>query len=343
MPEHQSAGSRRGVFTWIGQVYRLIQFLTRAIIVLIGGWIAFSRLFISRKVDLPHAVGGERRTFSMNGLELSYYVSGAGKPLVLIHSINAAASAYEMRPLYEHFAASHRVYALDLPGFGFSVRHDLDYSPQLYANAIQAFLKTQVVEAAGPADVVALSLGGEFAARAAAEAPELFTSLTLISPTGFGGNRGVVVRRGKRTGSPRMMNILRWPVWSQALYDLLTSRPSLRFFLKMAFAGPVDEKLLAYAYQTAHQPGAHHAPFYFISGKLFSPDIWPIYNDLQLPVLVLYNKDAFTRFDRLAELAERPNWTAVRIKGAGSLPHFVKPEETSAILTAFLEDYYLPG
>jgi pimeloyl-ACP methyl ester carboxylesterase len=70
-------------------------------------------------------VAGERIEFVSPGAgRLSYYVSGHGPPLLLVHSINAAGSAYEVKPLYEHYARSRTVYALDLPGFGFSDRSD---------------------------------------------------------------------------------------------------------------------------------------------------------------------------------------------------------------------------
>ena len=342
-PKSRSERPRRGFFAWVGCLFRLIQFLVRAIIALVGGWIAYSRLFVPHRLTLSHALGGERRTFSANGIELSYYVSGTGKPLVLLHSINAAASAYEMKPIYDHFAAMRRVYALDLPGFGFSARHDLVYSPQLYTDAILSFIRSQVADSGGPADVVALSLSSEFAARAADAAPEFFSSLTLISPTGFGRTGGVVVRSEREEErSTRFLNSLHSPLWSQPLYDLLTSRPSLRFFLGMSFAGPVDEKLLAYAYLTSHQPGAYYAPFYFISGKLFSPDIRLVYGRLKLPVMVLYNKDAFTSFELLDEFRDRPNWRLVRIRGTRGLPHFEKSEQTNKVLAAFLADYSLP-
>lgn len=61
-------------------------------------------------LSLPPAVSGARHEFVGRSGKLSYYTRGgdgvsddAGMvPLLLVHSINAAGSAYEMRPLYEH-------------------------------------------------------------------------------------------------------------------------------------------------------------------------------------------------------------------------------------------------
>jgi pimeloyl-ACP methyl ester carboxylesterase len=253
-----------------------------------------------------------------------------------VHSINAAASAYEMKPLYDHFAANRRAFALDLPGFGFSPRHDLVYSPGLYTDAIITFLRDQVSPEHGPADVVALSLGAEFAARAASEAPDLFRSLTLISPTGFNGGGG--------GGNDTLLRLLNVPLWSRPLFDLLTTRQSIQWFLNRTFAsGPADENLAAYAYLTAHQPGAHYAPYYFISGRLFSDDMETIYNSLNIPVMVVYGKSRFASTRRLSAYKDRSNWSLVKIERAGEMPHFEQPETVLETIEAFLDDYALAG
>src|SRR5579859_3284203 len=71
----------------------------------IGGWIGYSALGINHRAKLTDALSAERRTFASTKTGVvSYYVdrTTSGRPLVLIHSINAAASAYEMRPLFEY-------------------------------------------------------------------------------------------------------------------------------------------------------------------------------------------------------------------------------------------------
>src|SRR5215212_3887006 len=149
--------------------------------------IGYSALFVPHALDLPPALDAERRELDGRAGRLNYYVAGSGQPLLLIHSINAAASAYEMRPLFEHYRASRRVYALDLPGFGFSDRTARDYTPRLYVDAILDMLD-EIKRESGVSslDVLALSLGAEFLARAASEHPNRFSTLALVSPTGFG-------------------------------------------------------------------------------------------------------------------------------------------------------------
>jgi pimeloyl-ACP methyl ester carboxylesterase len=308
---------------------------------LAGMWILYSTFIVKHNADLPPAIDAERRTFvdrSAGGL--SYYVDRAarGRPLVLIHSINAAASAYEMRPLFSHYRAQRLTYALELPGFGFSDRTNREYSPQLYKQAILALLETQIKENTS-ADVVALSLGCEFAAAAAKERPDLVNSLTLISPSGL-------TARERKQASQRALQsnlsdiayrVFSFPLWAQAFYDLLGSRPSISFFLRQSFEGPVPQDLIEYDDKTAHRPGARFAPLYFVSGKLFRPDIREeVYEQLPVPVLVLYDYDQFVGFDELPSVLERnSNWQAVQVVPTRGLPHWEKLGDTTTALDAF--------
>ncbi len=307
----------------------------------VGGWIGYSALGINHNQDLPAAMEAERRTFAAEDAGiLSYYVdrSVQARPLVLIHSINAAGVAYEMRPLFEQYRAHRPVYALDLPGFGFSDRSNRVYSPQLYSAAILDLLRTQVRENER-ADVIALSLSGEFAALAAQAQPELFHSLTLISPSGLAGRKQKrASQQANALGTSSLFyRLFSFPLWGQAFYDLIATRPSIRFFLGQSFEGEVDPGLIDYAYATSHRPGARHAPLYFVSGQLFTRDIREtVYDKLKLPVLVIYDYDAFVAFDELPGLLDHcPNWRAARIVPTRGLPHWEKLEETVAALEKF--------
>jgi pimeloyl-ACP methyl ester carboxylesterase len=304
-----------------------------------AGWIIYSDLVIDHKVVLPEAIPSERKPYESRAAGvLSYYWNRgeAGRPLVLIHSINAAASAYEMRPLFMRYRSQRPVYALDLPGFGFSERSKRLYSPGLYVAAILDFLETQVKE---PADVVALSLSSEFAARAALDRPELFNSLTIISPTGFSqrqNERGS--QRASQRGIGHMLHALfAFPIWARPFYDLIATRSSIEFFLKQSFIGPLPQDLVDYDYAASHQPGAENAPLYFISGMLFTPTICQsVYERLQIPTLVIYDRDNFTSFEMLPDLLARNNaWQAVRLVPTLGLPQFERLNDTAEVLDRF--------
>jgi pimeloyl-ACP methyl ester carboxylesterase len=297
-----------------------------------GGWILYSKVVIDRDVPLSPALDAERSAFTSEKLGIiNYYAdrSQQGRPLVLVHSVNAAASAIEISPLFNHYRNSRPVYALDLPGFGFSERSSREYTPELYALAIADFLTTQVSE---PADVVALSLSSEFAAQTSLMAPDLVHSLTLISPTGLSrpeSEKGAI--------SNRPHSVMSFKLWERPLFDLIATRRSIEKFLSMSFTGQVPPELIDYAYRTSHQPGAQHAPLYFVSGKLFTPGVRvKVYEKVERPTLVLYDRDPFTGFEMLPDVVARNDqWTAVRVPNTCGMPHWDQPSRTFDELDAF--------
>jgi pimeloyl-ACP methyl ester carboxylesterase len=258
---------------------------------------------------------------------IGYYadVRGAGPAVVLIHSVNAAASAYEMRPLFDALRGKRRVYAMDLPGFGSSDRTDRHYTPDLYARAITRFVADIASPEGEPVDAVALSLSAEFLARAAMWSPARYRALTLLSPTGFADDQRAPRALGLRAG------IARLPMASDALFSLLRSERSIRYFLQKGFAGPVDEGALRYAVETAAMPGAKHAPLAFLSGALFTPDAArALYADLTVPTTVIHDDDAYTSFERLdAVTRANPRITRARIGPSRGMAHF---EQTPQVL-----------
>lgn len=283
---------------------------------------------------LPPALDAERRELhSARAGTIGYYAdeTGSGRPLLLLHSINAAPSAIEMKPLFERFRGQRPVYAPDLPGFGSSARGDRDYHPQLYADALTDFLSQ--VTGAG-ADLVALSTTAEFAARCLLQTPELGRSLCVISPTGLQ-SRSLPSDQASR----RLLRGFRLPGLG-GLYRLLTSRPSIRFFLNKAFVSATPAELVDYAYTTSHRPGARYAAFAFLSLGLFSRNaVGTLYQPLSLPALILYDEDPNVSFERLPELLQsRPNWRARRIAPSLGMPHWDQPAATIEALQAFWDE-----
>jgi pimeloyl-ACP methyl ester carboxylesterase len=263
---------------------------------------------------------------------IAYYADedGGDRPLLLIHSINAAPSSFEVKPLFERFRGERPVYSIELPGFGQSERGERAYTPELFASAICELLD-QVIGA--PADVLALSLSAEFAARAALRMPGSFASLSLISPTGFS-KREVPSPRFGRTAYGVLSNGL----WAQGLFDLVASKGSIRYFLNRSFGGKAPAELIDYAYATAHQPGARFAPLTFLSMQLFTQDARDVlYTQLsELPVLAIADRDPYVTFERLPSFAAaRANWRYESLGPHMGLPHWEHPEATFDLLEGF--------
>jgi pimeloyl-ACP methyl ester carboxylesterase len=259
--------------------------------------------------------------------------------LVLLHGIHAAASSYEMKPLFDYFRSERPVYALDLPGFGFSERAARAYTPATFVHAIEHLLRN--VSIREPVDVVALSLSSEYVAKVAVEMPELVRSLVLISPTGFANarERGLLEELSRRRA--RMLPT-QWveTLPSRLLYELIVSKPSIQYFLRKSFATKVDQGMAAYAYATSHQPGAFRAPMSFLSGALFPRgDATNIYAHVRVPALVLYDQDPYTGFAALPDFAEaHRNFRMQRISPTRGLPQFDLPEQSIEAIRSFLEE-----
>ncbi|MBC8160342.1 MAG: alpha/beta fold hydrolase, partial [Roseiflexaceae bacterium] len=239
----------------------------------------------------------------------------------------------------EHYARSRRVYALDLPGFGFSDRSPRDYTPRMYTDAVLDMVAEIAHDGQdAPVDALALSLSSEFLARAAAEQPDLFGSIALITPTGFGKREQFYGPIGSTRGSTLVRQLFDVPLWSRPYFDLLSSKPSIRYFLKKTFGSyeAIDAGLAQYDHISAHQPDAQHAPYAFISGLLFSADIDRIYEALDIPTWLAYGpKIEFSRFDDLGNVAGRPNWSITQF-ATGGLPQFEALAAFTAAYDTFL-------
>ena len=241
-----------------------------------------------------------------------------------MHSINAAASAYEVKPLFDHYRASRPVYAIDLPGYGKSDRSERFYSPRTMTDAVSA-LAAEIRSRHGLVafDAIAVSLSCEYLARASVEQPELFRHVCLVSATGLNRERPFDAPTGTTRGKRWLLNALGRAPWSAALIRLLTKPGVIRFFLEKTWGSKdIDEGLLAYDVATTRQPGAANAPFHFLSAFLFSADITRIYEQLPVPVLLVHGtRGDFVNYRGAERLRQNGGWT-IRAMQTGALPYF---------------------
>jgi len=266
-------------------------------------------------------------------------------PLLVVHSVNATASAFEMQPIALRQARQRPVIALDLPGFGLSDKPDQRYSPQQMQQAVAAAMDWIDVEiGAGPIDVMALSLGCEFAAEAVLQKPQRVRTLTLISPTGMEGRRvGERYKQGQTREMTWMRRLLRETRVGGWLYRLLTRPGSIRWFLSRSWGTPgFDPRLLEHGLACAAQTGARFAPLDFVAGALFTRGIVERYRSVPVPMWVAHGtKGSFTDFGACPErsgsaaagVMHRVERTAF---ATGAMPHFEMPDAFEAAYERFL-------
>lgn len=124
--------------------------------------------------------GIESRYVQLGPYRIHYFAGGAGEPLVLVHGLGS--SALDFAFLMPGLAGKHRVYALDLLGYGKSDRPDVDYSVSFQTGVLRQFLDRQGLT---QVDLAGLSMGGWIALDLTAQSPERVRRLVLLDSAGM--------------------------------------------------------------------------------------------------------------------------------------------------------------
>jgi pimeloyl-ACP methyl ester carboxylesterase len=248
-----------------------------------GALLVTARHILETPQPLQSALPGTARIDRKHGGDIYYNVAGDefADAIVLLHDFYPGASNYDYRHIFPRLAATWRVYAPDWLGFGMSEHPPLAYTGEFYANTLIGFLRDIVGR---PAVVLAHGRAANIAARAAADAPELFSRLVLISPH---------VEAGIDL-EPKLSQVIVHAVQRVSLglvpYAFLSTKPLLRRLAHRRSAltgdGVAREDAVEHLYASAHQFGGQHAQLALMTGELDLPiqNIFPL---LQPPVLLL--------------------------------------------------------
>ena len=126
--------------------------------------------------------GIQSHTVTVNDLNLHYLEAGDGNPILLLHGWPT--SAYLWRNIMPKLAETHRVIALDLPGFGQSSKNpDDSYRYTYYERVIEAFLAHLAIDKIG---LVVHDLGGPIGVFWGLRHPEKLTQLALLNTLIYG-------------------------------------------------------------------------------------------------------------------------------------------------------------
>jgi len=111
-----------------------------------------------------------------NGIDINYEVQGTGEPIVLIPYLAADQACYAFQ--VAEYAKQYSCYSVDLRGAGLSGKPDGEYSTELLADDVAAFMQAVGLDRA---HIFGVSLGASVGTWLAANHPGRVASLSLHS------------------------------------------------------------------------------------------------------------------------------------------------------------------
>src|SRR3712207_2241119 len=274
----------------------------------------------------------EERNVEVDGLPIRYLTAGMGPPLVLLHG--AGDNALDWRWVMPDLAATHRIYAPDLPGSPDSARPAADYSPAYFERFVAAFVDALEI---GPATFVGNSLGGLIALRLALSKPARVTALVLVDSAGLGHAINPAFTSVNVPGlSEAAVPFWRTPVGA---YQRAWGRTALLFAHP---PGSVPRQWLAEQCRLALWPGyleAHMAVLRALVNPLGQREVLVDHlPSLKIPTLVVWGaRDrVFPESQAREAVARLPEGSLALIPDCGHMPHVECPDRFLAALGEFI-------
>jgi pimeloyl-ACP methyl ester carboxylesterase len=274
----------------------------------------------------------EDRYIKVGNVNTRYWSAGEkGSTVILLHGVGCSVEFWERN--IAALAREHRVFAVDIVGFGRTDKPAVDYTFQLMADFVLDFMKTMGID---KASLVGNSMGGGISMTVAAQAPDRVKKIVLVDPVGLGRKLSPVMRimslpvignvltKPNRQGVERQMQL--------CLYD--PSQASEDFIDRVAAIGTLpgsQHSFLSLLRETANIFGAKEELVSYFSARL---------KKIKTPILMIWGRQ-----DRILSAAEgeaaveRMNDVKLHIiDQAGHLPQIDKPEEFNATVLGFLKD-----
>lgn len=288
---------------------------------------------IDRIPQVAEIAGAEERSINLDGVTWRYWVAGSGPPLLLIHGFMGYAFSwrFNMEPLAKYFT----VYAIDLPGCGFSERpKGEDCTLTGDAERVLRFMKQLGIE---NADIVGSSRGGGLTmilAAIAARTDQLHRvrRLVLVSPINPWSSHGKVLTRLLATTLGGL-----YVVHVQPRLRIIAKR-----YFKALYGDPARVAPGTFEGYTAGLDPAGSFEHLLKILRSWHDDLAAIHQALGeiagIPTLILWgSRDRAVYPSSIHQLQRQlKNSALVMFPGAGHMPYEEVPEEFNRVLCDFL-------
>lgn len=288
---------------------------------------------------------GNQRDWVWRGWQTRYSFMSATKqlalsdrpPIIFIHGFGA--SIEHWRHNLPAIAEQHRVYALDLLGFGGSRKADTEYSADLWTEQVHDFWQTFI---GVPVVLVGNSIGSLVCLNAAAKYPEMAAGLVMLSLP------DVSVREDMLPAVARPIvttieNIFASPLLIKSILKLVRRPSIIRRWAGVAYPNKtaVTEELVAILSRPAYDQGSGQTLFRLsrsVRKASFAQSVRKLLPQVSIPMLLIWGLQdkmippgqakAIAVLNPLIKLIELPN--------AGHCPHDEYPEQFNVLLLDWL-------
>lgn len=263
-------------------------------------------------------------------LTLRYVKVGEGPPLVLLHTLRTQLEYFrELAPL---LAKTYTVYAVDLPGFGYSsIDPDALSDEPYFRRGVVGFLNALDLR---DVTMVGESIGAVLALTAAAELPERIRAVYSLNAYDYDTRFGDGVRRGNWFAN-LIVGGLGFPIFGP-IAGALEDRFVLKQILSGGFADPrkLPPDLLTEFSTVSRRPNYRRgARKVFLQWRSW-PKARELYSSVKAPVTLIYGDKDWSRIpDRERTKAALTNARMITLPNSG---HFSAVENPRAVAEVIL-------
>jgi pimeloyl-ACP methyl ester carboxylesterase len=281
-------------------------------------------------------------TYPWQGFPIRYQTAGrTGAPLLLIHGFGASSDHW--RKNLPVLATTHRVYAIDLIGFGKSVKptpgQAIAYTFETWGQLVLDFCEAVIGE---PTYLVGNSIGCVVAMQAAVMAPAQILGIAMLdcSLRLLHDRKRATLPWYRSAPTPLFQRLLGIRAIGHFFFSRLARPPVIRNVLRQAYARDeaVTDELVDLLLQPARDPGAADVFLAFVrySQGPLPEDLLP---QLQCPVLLIWGaEDPWEPVELGKALANYPMVEDfIVLEGVGHCPQDEAPELVNPLLRDWVQ------
>lgn len=255
--------------------------------------------------------------------DVFYHKTGTGSPIVLLHHLNPAFSAYEWNEIEDLLSTHYTVYSVDLPGCGRSVKDNTTYTDYYYVLFLSSFIKEVVKK---KCIVMASGYSSSFAIMTCAMNESLIGKIIAVNPKSL---KELAQTSNKKTKAAS--RILSLPIIGTSVYNISEGRDNIDLaFTEKYLYNPFRSKkrFVSAFYEGAHynESNGRHL-LASIKGKYMTVDLRKALTKIGDRLTILYGD----KMEKEAQIAAgyqhyNPSVKVIPISNTKFLPHMERPD-----------------